>query len=389
MRGGVFKRETTWSYSVYLGRDPMTGKKRYVQRGGFPTRRACEDALRHVVERVRVGEYVDAGTTTVAEFVERWLTAVTPTVRPTTASSYRSMLEQHLVAHLGTVRLVRLTGLDLSSLYAQLLVSGFAKGKTARGLSPTTVGYLHRIVSHAFRDAVRWGLLARNPADHVDPPRRAEREMATWSAEQVRIFLHSVSNDRISGMWTLLCTTGMRRGEVLGLRWEDVDLPIGKLAVQRALVEVGGSQLHYSEPKTSRGRRSVSLDAYTVAALRDHRAGQAQERLAAGLGGRADLLFTRPDGLPLQPQNVSKTFKSLVRRAGLPPIRLHDLRHTAASLALKAGIHPKVVSERLGHATVQLTLDRYSHVVEGIQEAAAKRMGEVIFGSCRRAPAPR
>lgn len=384
MRGSVFKRSRTWTAQVYLGRDPATGRKRYKQLNGFSTKRAAEHALTEQLERLRVGEYADPGATTVAEFIERWLTAVTPTVRPTTAASYRAMLERHVVLRVGTVKLAELTGLDLSSLYGELLVAGYGKGNKVRGLPPTTVRYLHRIVSHALRDAVRWGLLVRNPADQVDPPRAAHPEMTTWSAEQVRAFLDSVSTDRLSGMWVLLCTTGMRRGEVLGLRWEDMDLHSGKLAVRRALVEVAGYELHLSEPKTAGSRRSISLDVHTVTALGQHRRRQAEERLAAGIGGRAELVFTRPDGRALQPQNVSQTFASRTRQAGLPPIRLHDLRHSAATLALEAGIHPKVVAERLGHSTVQLTLDRYSHVVDGIQQAAAARIGQVIFGE----PAP-
>jgi integrase len=274
-----------------------------------------------------------------------------------------------------------LTGLDLSSLYGTLLVSGYRKGKTPRGLSPTSVSLIHRIVTHALRDAVRWGLLARNPADQVDPPRRTEHEMPTWSAAEVRTFLEFVANDRLAAMWVLLCTTGMRRGEVLGLRWEDVDLENGRLAVRRALVEVDGYELVTSEPKTTRGRRSVRLDSRTLAALAQHRRMQAEERLSNGLGGRSESVFTRVDGSPVRPQHVSRSFGSLSRRASLREIRLHDLRHTSATLALGAGIHPKIVSERLGHATVQLTLDRYSHVVEGLQERAAEQLGDVIFGN--------
>jgi integrase len=379
----VFKRGKTWSYSVYLGRDPETGKKRYQQRGGFPTKRACEDALREVVGQVRTGDYTDSGGTTLAAYVERWLTAVTPTVRPTTAASYRSMVTVHVVPVLGATKLNKITGLDLSTLYATLLVSGYRKGKTVRGLSPTTVRYVHRILTHALDDAVRWGLLLRNPARQVDPPRRADSEMPTWSAAEVRAFLDSVAPHRLAAMWTLLCTTGMRRGEVLGLRWDDMDLTTGRIAVRRALVEIGGRATKISEPKTSRGRRSVSLDAYTVASLTRHRKRQAEERLALGLGGRSELVFTRSDGAPLRPQYVTRAFASLARKAGLQVIRVHDLRHTSATLALTAGVHPKIVSERLGHSTVQLTLDRYSHVAEGLQDRAAKQLGEAIFGQDR------
>lgn len=380
MRGSVFKRGRTWTAQVYLGRDAATGRKRYRQIGGFGTKRAAEQALTEQLERLRVGEYVDAGATTVAGFVERWLPAVEPSLRPTTFASYRNMLGLHVVPRLGKVRLVKLTGLDLSSLYGELLASGYRKGNTIRGLSPTTVKYIHQIVRKALADAVRWGLLVRNPAAQVDPPRKSDQEMATWSAPQARRFIEAVADDRLRAMWVLLCSTGMRRGEVLGLRWDDVDLDAGRIAVQRALVEVSGYDLRLSDPKSARARRSVRLDAHTTAALARHRRRQLEERMAHGLGSRAELVFTRPDGSQLQPQRVSRSFQSLARRAELPSIRLHDLRHTAATLALAAGIHPKVVSERLGHSTIQLTLDTYSHVVEGIHEAAADQLGDVLFG---------
>ncbi|MGK2965103.1 MAG: tyrosine-type recombinase/integrase [Tepidiformaceae bacterium] len=380
MRGSVFKRGRTWTAQVYLGRDAVTGRKRYRQLGGFGTKRAAEQALTEQLERLRVGEYVDAGATTVAGFVERWLIAVEPSLRPTTFASYRNMLGLHVVPRLGKVRLVKLTGLDLSGLYGELLASGYRKGNTTRGLSPTTVRYIHQIVRKALADAVRWGLLVRNPAAQVDPPRRSDQEMATWSAPQARRFIEAVADDRLRAMWVLLCSTGMRRGEVLGLRWDDVDLDAGRIAVQRALVEVSGYDLRLSDPKSARGKRSVRLDAHTTAELVRHRRRQLEERMAYGVGSRPEFVFTRPDGGQLQPQRISRSFQSLARRAELPSIRLHDLRHTAATLALAAGIHPKVVSERLGHSTIQLTLDTYSHVVEGIHEAAAEQLGDVLFG---------
>jgi len=280
----------------------------------------------------------------------------------------------------------QLAGLDLSSLYGELLASGYRKGNSTRGLSPTTVKYIHQIVRKALADAVRWGLLLRNPAAQVDPPRKSDQEMATWSAPEARRFIEVVADDRLRAMWILLCSTGMRRGEVLGLHWEDVDLDAGRIAVQRALVEVSGYDLRLSDPKSARGKRSVRLDRHTTAELARHRRRQLEERMAHGLGSRTELVFTRPDGSQLQPQRVSRSFQSLARRAELPSIRLHDLRHTAATLALAAGIHPKVVSERLGDSTIQLTLDTDSHVVEGIQEAAAEQLGDVLFEEIKASP---
>jgi integrase len=198
-------------------------------------------------------------------------------------------------------------------------------------------------------------------------------------AEELRRFLSVVADDRLFAMWVLLCTTGLRRGEVLGLRWRDVDLEARRVSVCQTLVDVR-YEVQVSEPKTAWGRRPVALDPITTAALVAHRERQRAERLMLlGVDESADYVFTQLDGHSLQPQNMSQAFENIVRRAGLPTIRLHDLRHSAASLALAAGIHPKVVSERLGHANIQITLDTYSHVVAGLQDDAADRMAALIF----------
>ena len=286
------------------------------------------------------------------------------------------MLEGHVVPRIGNVRLDQLKPMTLSSLYTDLLAGGRRSG--TGGLSARTVQYIHRIVSNALSDAVRWNLLAWNPASRVDAPRVEMKEMRTWTAVDVRRFLAGVADDRLFALWLLLCTTGMRRGEALGLGWRDIDFAGGNVAVRRQLVEVN-YELRYSEPKTARGRRSVALDPYTVGALREHRDRQRKERTDLGALDPAELVFTKLDGTPLQPQNVSQAFGNIIRRDGLPTIRLHDLRHTAASLMLAAGVHPKIVSERLGHAGIQITLDRYSHVTAGLQAEAANVLARAVF----------
>jgi integrase len=220
---------------------------------------------------------------------------------------------------------------------------------------------------------VRWGYLAENPADRCDPPKiRADGfvEMQTWGAETLRSFLELARSDRLHPLWLLLAMTGMRRGEALGLRWSDVDLERAQLSVRQTLVPVG-SRIVISKPKTARGRRVVALDSVTVAALRKLR--------SDSLSGGGDLVFLEHDGRPLDPSRVSRRFRKLVARSGLPKIRLHDLRHTHATLALQAGVHPKIVSERLGHATVSLTLDVYSHAIGHMQAEAAEEVGRLVF----------
>jgi integrase len=204
--------------------------------------------------------------------------------------------------------------------------------------------------------------------------------MKTWSAEQLKVFLKATTNDRLHGLWHLLALTGMRRGEALGLRWADVDLEAGRIAVRRALVPVGRGVI-VSEPKTARGKRSIALDPETVEVLKAQAARQLEEQQRSKTWTDTGLVFTREDGEALHPEVASRCFRQAVKRTMLPEIRLHDLRHSHATLALRAGIHPKVVSERLGHATVAITLDTYSHAVPAMQEEAAMRIAELVLSA--------
>jgi integrase len=204
--------------------------------------------------------------------------------------------------------------------------------------------------------------------------------MRTWTAEELRRFLEHVNSERLAALWTLAASTGMRRGEILGLRWVDVDLDRARVAVRQTLV--AGRQVATSEPKTSRGRRSIALDPRTVAELRAWRAAQLEERLAWGPGYRdTGLVFTREDGSPLHPEWLSDAFAWRIKQAGLPPIRVHDLRHTHASLGLAAGVPIKVISERLGHSSSNFTADAYQHVTPALEEQAAATVARLAFGS--------
>ena len=204
--------------------------------------------------------------------------------------------------------------------------------------------------------------------------------MTTWSAEERRRFLESIPDDRLYAAFLLAATTGMRRGEVLGLRWRDVDLAAARVSIRQTLVTIGYA-LAWSTPKTDRGRRNVALDPITVEAFRTHRARQLEERLMLGPAYQDDdLVFCQADGTPIHPDSLSGLFERLAKRAGLPRIRFHDLRHTHASLALTAGVHPKVVSERLGHADIALTLNTYSHAIPALQEDAARVVADLVLG---------
>ncbi len=240
------------------------------------------------------------------------------------------------------------------------------------------------ILRKALADGVRENRVARNVADQARPPSPSaapSQEMQTWTAEELRAFLDHAQSDRLYAAWLLAGTTGLRRGEVLGLRWSDVDLDRRRLAIRQTLLAVRG-ELSFSTPKTPKSRRSVTLDETTAAGLRAHRVAQLEERLGLGLGSPESdgLVFTNLEGDPVHPERFSDRFGQLIREAEVPRIRFHDLRHTHATLALSAGIHPKVVSERLGHATISITLDTYSHAIPAMQEEAAEQVAALLFG---------
>lgn len=315
---------------------------------------------------------------TLSAFLDEWLPAVRSTVRPSTFATYETVVNCYLKKNIGSLPLQAITPLTLRTLYADLLATGRKNGKD--GLSPATVRYVHAVLRKALKDAVRSNLVTRNVAELVDPPRVPRAQIKTWSAREVRTFLEHVRDDRLYAAYVLAATTGMRRGEVLGLRWQDVDLNHGRVSVSQTLVVVSGYDVQYSEPKTAKGRRMVALDEQTTAALREQRERQLLERALWGDAYEdADLVFTRENGTPLHPDLFSDAFWRHIEAAKLPRIRFHDLRHTHATLALSAGIHPKVVSERLGHASIVITLDTYSHAIPAMQETAAALIASLVF----------
>jgi len=358
-------------------------ERRQTRRRGFATKREAQAELTKVLTSLEQGTYVAPQRVTVASFLQTtWLPTVERTIKPGTFESYRRNVRLHIAGRALGGRLLQDIGpADLNRLYGELL----AGDDKHRPLSARSVAYIAAILHRAFRDAVRWQAISRNPADAADPPRPGVRpEMRTWSAAQLRAFLDSLANDRLAGCWWLLATTGMRRGEALGLRWVDVDLDRKLIRITRTLITTdvqrkGSPGFSWGTPKTAKGRRTVALDDQAVGALKAHRKRQREERLAAGAEYQdQDLVICEPDGSPIHPKTISYQFRKAARSAGVPPIRLHDLRHTHATLALQAGVHPRVVQERLGHANVSITLDTYSHVDLDLQAAAAARVAALL-----------
>lgn len=310
---------------------------------------------------------------TVGHYLTTWLEAVQSQIRPSSHRRYSDYVRVHLSPELGRIPLARLTPQQVQAFYAR---------KLDEGLSRSTVHHLHGVLHRALKDALRMGLVQRNVTELVRAPRRTTREMAALSQEQAQKFLETVRGDRFEALYVLALTTGMREGELLGLRWQDVDLECATLHVYMSVQETSGRFI-LAEPKTAYSRRSITLALTAVEALQLHRIRQNEERLKLGAAWDTslDLVFPNRFGGLMVPDNLAKrSFKRHLLEAGLPEIRFHDLRHTAATLLLSQGVHPKVVSETLGHADISITLRVYAHVTPNMQQAAADAMDR-LFGA--------
>jgi integrase len=366
---------------IYEGVDPVTGKERRRWYAAGPRKADAQQLVTELMKRKNDGEYRPPDRVTLGSYLtDRWLPTKRAQLRLSTFDSYRRNIKLHVIPRIGQIPLQRLTPEDLDSLYATLAEKR-ANGR--RGLAPKTIHLIHQMLHKALADAERKGSVVRNVAALADPPKLSsakKRAMRVWDAEQLRQFLDSIEKNRLYPAYYLLANTGMRRGEVLGLQWKDVDLDGRRLSVNQAVISVAYAT-QISDVKTGTGRRTIDLDPRTVTVLRSWRKRQLEERLALSETYEDHgLVFARPEGTPIHPDQFSQTFDRIVARSGLPVIRLHDLRHGHASLLLKSGVPVKVVSERLGHATPAFTMTVYQHVLPGMQAEAATTFANLVFG---------
>jgi integrase len=345
---------------------PDGERRRLLRKTQAEARRALTAAVKLRDE----GQATPTGQGTVADLLQAWLPSMRPRIRYSTWRRYGQLIECHILPAVGRMSLGRLSPLDVQRMVNRVLEAG---------LSPTSAHHAHAVLRRALRDAVAAELLSRNVAAMVKPPPMAFHEMQTLDADQVRAFLAAATGDRWEALWLLAVTTGMRQGELLGLRWSDVDLDRGVLHVTGNLSR-GPGGLEVTRPKTHRSRRPIRLSQAGAGALRRHKAAQAVERLQAGAAWEDhELVFCRPTGRPLTAAwLVRGRFQPLLKRAGLPLIRFHDLRHTAATLWFRSGVNPKIVQETLGHSRVAITLDTYSHMIPDLQAETARVMDTLL-----------
>lgn len=372
----------TWYFVVDV--PSVDGRRQQLRRRGFKTKKEALEAESAIVAERARGSFVRPKKVMLDAFLlDEWLPAKRSSLRSSTANSYERMIELYVRPTLGAVELAQVDGAMLNALYERLLTTGRTetRRKLGAGLSPKTVRNVHGMLTKAFGDAVRWGRVQRNPCDAADPPRGQSPEMKAWTGDQLRTFITSVLDHRWSAIWSLLATTGMRRGEILGLRWSDVDLDAGALTIRSTRIRYGNT-IEASTPKTARGNRTVALGPNVVANLRSWRKAQTEQRLVMGAGWQNvdDLVVTVADGSAPNPEAFSNTFRKLAERAALPNIRLHDIRHSYATAALADGVPVKVVSQRIGHADVGVTLKVYAHVMPGDDISAAVRADRLLLG---------
>jgi integrase len=377
----------TWGFVVDIGNDPATGKRRRRRGGGFPTRKAAEVALREVLAKRDRGQLVQTTTMTVREFlVDQWLPAMRLSIGVTTLEGYRGNIERYIVPRVGDLPLRALTPPRINQLYADVREHGRTRGTGPLALK--TVREVHVTLHRALEDAVRWDYLETNPSDRATAPsataarNERRRRIRTWSAAEVNSFAAFIQGHELHELWALAASTGLRRSELLGLRWIDLDLHRRLLSVRRVLVKVGGTAQFKDAPKSAHGFRTISIPPRVTQLLIELREWQADQPLLRIVPPEQALVFCRPDGDPWHPDHVSTTLRELVIASGLPRIRpMQDLRHTHATLLIgEGGVNVKVVQERLGHHSHSFTADTYQHVIPGMDEAAADRFDSLVFG---------
>ncbi len=366
----IARGERRWLVRVYLGRDQETRRRAYHNRTIYGSLRHAQAYLTRKLHERDLSRGVEGLQVTVDEFLDHWLkTAVKPKVRGKTYSDYAAMLRRYIRPAIGARILASLSPLEIQAAY-QVMIE--------KKLSARTVRYAHAVLRAAMRQAIRWQLLLADPTQGVQLPNQRRGEMRVLSTEQARSFLRTASHSPQACLFAVALTTGMRPSEYLALCWRDIDWDRGTISVVRTLHRNEG-QWTFADTKRARSRRVVKLQMWVLDLLWKLK-GRADEAGAACDSVFADLIFTTARGEPINEEYmVKKHFKPLLREAGLPNIRLYDLRHTSATLALTVGVAPKVVSEQLGHASAAFTLDTYSHVLPHMQEEAASKMEAALL----------
>jgi len=362
MKGHVYQRGKTWTYVIDLPPDPVTGKRRQKPKGGHKTEKEAWSACRKEINRLEQGHDIDGENMPYAEFLEIWLKEIAMAkLKPTVYEINKVLIDKRIVPDLGKIRLRDLTPLRIQRFYNKLLSI----------YSSDYVKSIHSVVSKTLRQAFKWDMLPVNIMEKVDPPRLQKKEMSIWTLEQCQHFLEVTKDHPMHIVFSLAVRTGMRRGEILGLRWKDIDFENKTLSIQQTVAWTASQGIIFQDTKTSNSNRSVTIPEVLLADLNARRHVVNKQKLAAGKEyAKHDLVCCLSDGKPIKPRYLLENFTNQISAAELPKIRFHDLRHSHATLLIQLKIHPKIGAERLGQTTSMFT-DRYAHVIESMQKEVA------------------
>jgi integrase len=379
---GHIRERSPGRWAIILD-DPngSTRKRRWHSFKG--TKRQAQIECARLIAEIQNGTYLAPDKTTFGEFAERWLAHMKSQVSPKSHARYSELIRKNIVPLIGKVVLNKLKPAIISDAYAKALANG--RRDATGGLSPRTVTHMHRVLKQSLGQAVKWEFLNRNPADAVNPPKVERSLMQTYDLDQTAELIEAMQGTRLLVPTLLAVLCGLRRGEVVALKWKNVDLAARRLAVVESAEQVG-TRVRYKPPKNGKGR-TLAISARLVEELRSHRLSQAEELLRVGVKlTNETFVVAQVDGSPIQPDTLTQDWNRKIEKTNLPAYRFHDLRHAHATHMLANGIHPKVASERLGHSKIGITLDLYSHVLPGMQEDAAERIDVELQAAINRRP---
>lgn len=378
MKGHIAKKGI--KYYVVLETRGDDGKRKRKWHSGFKTKKEAQKFLNEQLHKMDTGTYFSPTKITVEEYLERWLSDYAKVnTAPRTYEGYEYIIRQHVIPQLGQLKIDKLKPLHIQSYYSNRLTEGRIDGKG--GLSNRSVLHHHRVLHQAFDQAVKWQMLQINPVNAITPPKPQKKKMNVLSREQIQLLLQETKEKSYFSIIYMAIHTGMRRGEILGLRWSDIDYKNLTISINQTVQRLKSTGIELrNTTKTDGSRRSVAISESVIGMLKKVKVTQTKNKLHFGvLYQNHDLIFSNEDGSPIDPDGLSREFTRLVKRIDIPHIRFHDLRHTHATLLLQQGEHTKVVSERLGHSTIAITMDTYSHVMPNMQKEAAKKLDDFLM----------
>lgn len=368
--GSVGKEASKWYYVIELGRD-SNGKRRQKKKRGFKTKKEAQAALTKTLHELNTRTYIEPSTQKFGEYLEQWLEYKKTSVAESTYRTYFGNLKTHILPEFENIPLANLKPLNIQQFYTKLL--------NEKQLNHNTVRKIHTMLVNALDRAVKFDMISKNPAKQVDPPKETKAEMEVWDVDEVHTFLSVAKESHLYMVYLIAINTGMRQGEILGLSWDGVNLEDGIIYVSQTLSNDGKTII--ATTKTAAGMRTIAIPEELAADLKRHKLEQKKHRLKMGsLYTDLNLVCATSIGTTVSASNLRRNFNIFIKKANVKKIRFHDLRHTHATLMLKQGIHPKIVSERLGHADTRMTLDRYSHLLPNMQKEAAQKFNELLYG---------